>query len=240
MLPTKYFKEIFSMKRFCNSIVMSTLAVFFLFTVSLSLAAEAGPFYMGIFGGLIMPEDADMNWGDIAHDCRVSIDNGADLIIGLNAGYIIPQAKWLAVELEYNYQGEQGFDEKFVHRIRSVDVDGNLRSHNLMADFLLRYPQGRIHPYVGGGIGISFATAEVDRKSSRSRSVTLVDDNDIGFAWQLIAGVTFEITPNFSVDLAFKRFLSYCEYSSELSAIPWDLEVGSNNHIITAGINYYF
>jgi len=196
------------MKKIYRSIVIFSLAAFLLFTtVSIAPAQQAGPFYVGVFGAFVMPDDLELeNRPDISLD-----DSWA---IGVKGGYIIPQVNFLAVELEYTYLGEQDFDEPY--------RDGNISSHNVMANILFRYPQGKIHPFVGAGLGLSNATLEEGAW----------DDDDTAFASQFIAGVNFEIAPNLSAELAYKYFYSEYEFEGD------DAEVG--NHIFQAGINFHF
>jgi len=92
----------------------------------------------------------------------------------------------------------------------------------VMANILFRYPQGKIHPFVGAGLGLSNATLEEGAW----------DDDDTAFASQFIAGVNFEIAPNLSAELAYKYFYSEYEFEGD------DAEVG--NHIFQAGINFHF
>jgi len=196
------------MKKIYRSIVIFSLAAFLLFTtVSLAPAQQAGPFYVGVFGAFVMPEDLELE-----HGPDISLDDS--WAIGVKGGYVIPQVKFLSVELEYTYLGEQDFDEP--------DSNGNISSHNFMANILFRYPEGKIHPFVGAGLGLSRATIEVDSW----------DDDDTAFASQFIAGVNFEIAPNLSADLTYKYF--YSEYEFEGS------DAEADNHMYQAGINFHF
>jgi len=210
--------------------------------------SEVRSFYVGLFGGILIPEDADVDWDYIGiESADVDLDNSWTL--GLKFGYILPQANWMAVELEYNYQGDQDFDEYLgtydldlntlgFYNDVAVSVDGDLSSHNLMANLIFRYPEGRIHPYVGGGIGVSFGSLEVKGNVESLGSATLVDDDDTAFAWQLMAGVNFEITPTVSADFTYKYFNSDYEFDADYGL--GSLDVDTSNHIMTIGINYHF
>ena len=205
------------MKRISHAILVCGLATFLLLTsTSIAPAAEQGPGYVGIFGGWVMPED-------------LGVSNGADLplkdswTIGIKGGYIIPQAKYLAVELEYAYLGTQDIDQS--------GIDGDFAASNLMVNFILRYPEGKYHPYLGVGVGWSMASF----KSSQA-GVTPIDENDSAFAWQILVGINFEITPQWSADLAYRYFA--CSYSISSGANNFDLDAA--NHMILIGVNYHF
>lgn len=210
------------MKKISRVMGVLGLVAFLLFaTFSTASATEAGPFYVGVFGGYVIPEDLELDgYGD-----SVDVELDDSWAVGAKFGYIIPPVKWLAAELEYTYLADQDLDVS--------GVDGDYSAHNVMANLLFRYPEGKIHPYVGFGIGISTATfdakteEEIDDYFSGS-----IDEDDTAFAAQFIAGVNFEITPTWSAELAYKYF--YCEYEVE------DVDVEAKNHLITVGINYHF
>ncbi len=210
------------MKRIYSAVLVFCLATFLLFTlVPVATATEAGPVYVGVFGGYVRPNDLKVEDGS-----SVDVSLKDSWAIGAKAGYIFPQVKWLAAELEYFYLAKQDTDQ--------AGVDGDYSAHNIMANLLVRYPEGRIHPYAGVGIGWSWATLK--------GSGTLVgvgggsvDESANGFAWQLIAGLNFEITPNWSADLAYRYFQAKYDDVGDVNQ-----DVTSKNHMILIGINYHF
>jgi len=206
------------MKRIYKPVLVFCLAIFLVFTsVSATPAKEAGPVYVGVFGGYVIPHDLKLEDGG-------SVDIGVknSWAIGAKVGYIFPQARWLAAELEYFYLAKQDLDQS--------GVDGDFSAHNVMANILWRYPEGKIHPYLGGGIGWSWGTFKAN---SPGRSI---DESGNGFAWQILAGLNFEITPNWSADLAYRYMgIKYNDMISDPSA-----DLTSLNHMILLGINYHF
>lgn len=211
------------MRRVSLALVVCGLAAFLLFsTVSVAPAEEANPFYVGVFGGYVIPEDLEVD----ADNESVDVDLDDSWAIGAKFGYIIPQVKWLAAELEYTYLADQDFDVS--------GVDGDYSAHNVMANLLFRYPGGKIHPYAGIGLGVSMATIEADGSAILGDDVIegSIDEDDTAFALQLIAGINFEISENWSADLAYKYF--YSEYEFE------NVDVDAASHLITVGLNYHF
>jgi opacity protein-like surface antigen len=174
-------------------------------------AAEAGPFYVGLFGGYVMPDDLE-NGADI------SLDNSWAL--GVKGGYIVPAFKWLAVELEYAYLAEQDLDQ--------AGYAGDFKASNLMLNFVLRYPEGKFHPYIGAGIGWSWGELNVTGPGGA------VDDTDNALAWQLLLGVNFEITRNWSADLSYRYLRAEYEFGSGGS------DTTSTNHMFLIGVNFHF
>jgi opacity protein-like surface antigen len=203
-------------KRIYSAVLVLCLATFLLFTsVSTAPAAEAGPFYIGVFGGYVMPNDLKIENGE-----SVDVSLKSSWAIGAKLGYIFPQAKWLAAELEYFYLAKQDVDES--------GIDGDFSTNNVMANLLVRYPEGKIHPYAGIGIGWSWATLKATSTSGS------IDESANAFAWQILAGVNFEITPEWSADLGYRYF------SSKYEMGPDNEDVTTKNHMIVLGINYHF
>lgn len=195
------------MKRICRVTVVFGLAAFLLFTTtSIAPAQQAGPFYVGVFGAFVVPRDLD-----VERHADINLDNS--WAIGVKGGYIIPQLKWLVPEIEYTYLAKQDFDQP--------GFTGDIKSHNLMANLLFRYPQGDVHPFVGFGLGLSRATVGGS-----------LDDEDTAWARQFIAGVNFAIAPNMSADLAYRWFNSKYEFAGH--------ETKANSHIFQVGVNFHF
>jgi opacity protein-like surface antigen len=205
------------MRRKYGLIVIPILVAFLvLASAPAATAKEAGPFYVGVFGGYVIPSDLEVSGGDINED--VKLKNSG--MLGAKFGYIIPTFKWIAGEVEYNYLFKQDVDQ--------ADVSGDFSAHNVMANLLVRYPEGRFHPYAGFGIGWSYGTFKANT------SDLSVDDSKSAFAWQILAGLNFEITPNWSADLGYRYF------QAKYSGIIEDVDVTSKNHIILIGVNYHF
>lgn len=84
---------------------------------------------------------------------------------------------------------------------QTLETDGTTDALYLMAngwyDFMIR----GFRPYIGGGIG--FARVSVD---GSVRGVQLLDDSDTVFAYQLGAGVGFDVAPNVTVSLDYRYF----------------------------------
>lgn len=203
------------MKRKYKLIIVPILVVFLVLgSTPAANAKEAGPFYVGVFGGFVSPNDLEVSGGDINRDVKMK----NSWMLGAKFGYIIPTFRWVAAEVEYNYLGKQDVD--------TAGIGGDFSAHNLMANILVRYPEGMFHPYAGFGIGWSHGTFKTNTATES------VDESSNAFAWQILAGVNFEITREWSADVGYRYFQS--KYSVE------DSDVTSKNHIILIGVNYHF
>jgi opacity protein-like surface antigen len=203
------------MSRKYSLIILPILVAFLvLASVPASEAAEAGPFYVGVFGGYVIPDYLELsNGGKIDYNLKDS------WMLGAKFGYIIPAFKWVAAEVEYNHSFKQDIDEKW--------ASGDFSTDNVMANLLVRSPEGKFHPYVGFGIGWSRGQFKVSNPGVES-----IDKSDNAFAWQALAGLNFEITPNWSADVGYRFFQS--KYSVE------NVDAKSRNQIILIGVNYHF
>jgi opacity protein-like surface antigen len=95
-----------------------------------------------------------------------------------------------------------------------------------MVNAIFRWPDGKIHPYAGFGVGWSWSSLQA------SSDIGWVDESDNTIAWQFLAGVNFEIAPNWSAELGYRYFS--CQYDVGF----WDAE--ATNHIFSVGVNYHF
>ena len=202
-------------RTFSCVLVLVLSGILFFSSAPATMAAEAGPFYVGVFGGWVMPKDLEPEDGD---DIALK-DSWA---LGAKVGYIIPQVRWLAVELDYAYLAKQDVDEP--------GADGDFKASNLMVNLIFRYPEGKIRPYIGGGLGWSWGSFKA------SSAAGSIDESDNALAWQLLAGVNFEITPQWSADLGYRYFSSKYTINSGGD----DVDVTAKNHMILIGVNFHF
>jgi len=212
-----------------NLIFRCTIAIIFMILVFMtstgSAIAQTRLLYFGIFGGYTLPQN--MTWHSKTSDdtLDLNVDNAG--MIGFKLGYILPQARMLALELELNHIFEHNYGPRITSGIREA---GDVYLDNFFFNLLLRYPQGRIHPYVGAGIGFSYL--EINNVET-FQGITFVErENDTAFAWQFLAGVNFEIVPNISADVTYR----YYGTDPHLSIV----DVKYRTSVISAGINFHF
>tara|TARA_B100000686_G_C16471754_1_gene802469 strand:- start:399 stop:707 length:309 start_codon:yes stop_codon:yes gene_type:complete len=59
-----------------------------------------------------------------------------------------------------------------------------------------RKPDGKIHPIIGGGIGVAQTSIEAVGSITVNGQIFAgtADDDDTNFAWQMFAGIDYDIT----------------------------------------------
>ena len=213
------------MKKRFGTAGMLLLTVFLVFVpVQHAGAAGTGTFYVGAFGGYTFSSEA--TWNFIFYD-QFDADLQETWALGAKFGYAPPAFKFFAVELEYFYLKHD------IDRSAGTNVtveSGDAALNNFMVNFLLRYPEGRIHPYLGLGLGVS----SVDVSGTRTQlGVTQpLDDSDTSFAYQILLGVNFEINRNWSADLTYRWFGTDPEIHGG--------DVDYRTNMVTVGVNYHF
>ncbi len=212
-----------------NLIFRGTIAI--LFTIGILLAptgsavAQTRPFYIGVFGGYTIPQNMTWESKITGESLDINVDNTG--MIGFKFGFILPQAPLLAFEFEYNHIFEHNYGPAEAFGVREA---GDVYLDNFFFNLLLRYPKGRIHPYVGAGIGWSY----FDMKNLETFHGFTVEqwESDTAFAWQFLGGVNFQIVPNISADITYRYFGT----DPHLSVV----DVEYRTSVISAGINFHF
>jgi opacity protein-like surface antigen len=213
-------------------LMLSLLTV--LFCSSLAMAAEGtSGFYGGVLGGYVMPQDVGMtgNTGSSAPIPDLAQNKG--YLVGLKVGYIPSVAKFVAAELEYNY-AKTSFDngKTYTTNWGTWTADGTTELYAVFFNVKLRYPDGWFHPYVGVGPGYAWVKQGDITISTQG---TLKGDTASKFAYQLLAGVDFDITKNWGVGLGYKYYQVKPSFGGGLN-----VDTDNKAHVITLGVNYSF
>ena len=186
----------------------------------------SSPLYFGVFGGYVAPQD--MTWTSKVTGISADLALDSSGMMGLKMGYILPQARALAFELEWNYMFNQTIPSQVVSGVRE---SGEVALNNFLVNVILRYPEGKIHPYVGGGIGASSMYIQ-NTESIGGAVVNVADETATGFAWQFLAGVNVDLAPNLSADLTYRYFGTNPGFSL--------IDVDYRTQAVTFGINFHF
>lgn len=171
-----------------------------------SWRAELG---LGFHGG-----DPDIEFAGVSD--TLDTDTGLAFAAGLWVDKV--GADWLSLGIQYQRLQDSDFSETATATLLGVTLTGTLDLEPEIDAFMVnaaaRHNKGRVHPYIGGGIG--FARSSVDATVAVTLTVdgqTFVaagtaDDSDTAFAGQIFAGVDFDMTDNLYLGVNVKYFLT--------------------------------
>jgi len=233
------------MKKVANYFFIFTLAILFAVCPLKSASAQVGG-YIGIWGGYTISPDASSgdyyDGGDYYYNFNLDIQE--TWVFGAKIGYTPPQLKYLAFEFEYSYL-KPDINSSIIDWYGSnfVAVEGDVKLNNFMFNAIVKYPQGRFHPYVGAGFGFSYADMStiVTQRFSSVTSSASVGKDCTSFAWQLLTGVEFDITNNLSVDIGYRYFATEIEFENATGIeFKNDTNIDFTTSMITLGLKFLF
>jgi opacity protein-like surface antigen len=176
-------------------------------------AQAAGNWYVSVFGGANWSDDhriaAATSTSASADTLSWVADSDTGFIVGGAVGYGLTQlAPGLRVEVEAAYRENQ-VDGLWQTNVTTPTVvsTGNMgydfSTFSVMANLWYDFPIAGVTPYVGGGIGWARTDADVDFIGGTTVSI---DYDDSGFAWQLGAGIDFDVSPNMKLGVGYRYF----------------------------------
>lgn len=241
------------MKRFGISLLSFLLILFFSFNAMAEGKPSNTGFYVAVLGGVSMPTDMSTTFTDNDNTPATISNQDVSLktgwLAGAKVGYLIPSTnRFLAVELEYNHIANN-FDTGKIYNVQgtSLTLDSSITLDALMLNLIGRYPEGRWHPYIGAGAG--YANVQIDAmQSSPAGAFFNSDGSKAVFAYQLLAGVDFDITSNWFVGLGYKYFAANKVSYNVLTVSPNDpgdnhpgsVDAEYKSSIITLTVGYLF
>ena len=222
------------MKKATRSLLVFVFFIAFSIFPFNTASAQMG-LYVGIFGGYALSPDASWRNDDLDYNYDLNVQETG--IFGIKFGGIHPEIKYFSLEFEYSYLNPDV--DRTVLTTADTDysaIEGNAKLNNFMFNAIVKYPEGKIHPYLALGVGWSSfnllltSTSNIGGVSySERRSF----DNTV-FAWQLLTGVDIDLANNLSLDIGCRFF--------EASSIEGDYEVHYNddqNHADYYHADYY-
>lgn len=180
--------------------------------------ASAQSIYYGAHGGLNINHSADLELSGTTFD--IDLDPG--FAIGGFVGYEFGSGLRAEGELAYRLNDVETFT--------GISGSGDVSSFAFMANAFYDFDFGSSFvPYVGGGIGaarLSFSDAGVV-------GIPLVDGDDVVFAYQLGAGIGFQVSPRLTVTADYRYFATADgEFSATAGGTVFDGEYSNSTILI--------
>ncbi|HEX3883659.1 MAG TPA: OmpA family protein [Stellaceae bacterium] len=161
-----------------------------------------------------------------------SFDSGYS--VGVRGGY--QMGPW-RFEEEYSYRNN-GLDSLSVGGVHVPGATGSRSSHAIMTNAIYDVNLGwPVTPHVGVGVG----AVDVVENAKVAGIGALANDDDWEFGYQGIAGVTYNINPNLSLDVDY-RYLATTDpnfrYAANVGGGKYHTSYSTNN--IMASLIYHF
>lgn len=183
--------------------------------VVLSLAAPASAagnnWYVGVFGGANWVKDHSFSVATTptssADTLTWATDGDTGFIVGGAIGLSLNQyLGGLRAEVEVAYRENQvdGLWQSNTGTptgVSSGTLDIDHSTFSVMANLWYDFDVGGIAPYVGGGIGWADTEVEGNYLGGVTGPFSF---SDSGFAWQLGAGINFDVSPNMKLGVGYR------------------------------------
>jgi OmpA-OmpF porin, OOP family len=113
-------------------------------------------------------------------------------------------------------------------------LDFDHQTFSVLANVWYDFALGGVNPYIGGGIGWADTELEGDYFGGVTGPFEFSDD---GFAWQLGAGINFDVSPNMKLGVGY-RFFQAPEVTVGSLYAPNSAtsEIDSENHTVLVNL----
>lgn len=194
----------------------------------LGLNTASAQVYIEGHGGLNIAFDSDI---DDPVDVFEELSYKPGFAIGGAVGYQL-SPNW-RLEGEITYRRNEVDDFKISGT--NFNADGNVDSVAFMANGYFDFANSSLWtPYLAAGIG----TAVVSFNDIEVGGATAIDDEDVVFAFQVGAGIGFEVTPNVTLSLDYRFFgTTDAEITDEADD---DDDISYLNSSVWVGLRYTF
>lgn len=206
---------------------VAALSVAFGSTSALAQESSSTRFFQGLYlsGALGAHDTADSNVSGGSINVEADTDPGIAGLVGL--GLQLGATNW-RTEIEAGYRDSE--IDSISGASATGDVDVLSFMGNVFYDIELT---NKFDFYLGGGLGL----ADVDVSNAGSFGGATIDDNDMGWAWQLGAGAAFALNDRLKLTLDY-RFLNIEDLDFQSSPSLGELHMESRDHAIFVGLRF--
>jgi opacity protein-like surface antigen len=237
-----------------RNILFLSLIVVFSLPFNVSAADDTRGIYIAATGGLAIPNTATTTFADNVPGVGsttqdISLNMG--WLAGARIGWQTPFTKrWFAFEVEYNHI-ENRFDTGKIYTIANTSLvpDGKVKLDLVMLNFLARYPTGRFHPYMGLGGGYAdVQLTDITSGFGAASALYTTGGSKWVFAYQLLAGIDFDITKNVFMGVGYKYLAaSKAQFDTTITSPlapglrhPGSIETEYKSHNVVLTVGFLF
>jgi opacity protein-like surface antigen len=214
---------------------------------------EQGPagqsWYFSVFGGWSLPDEIEFSTvGSASTTTNVTaeIDLEDGFLAGLSVGAHFSEWARGEVEVSGHWHDAEGslISTPVAGGVPGAPttfaLDGDADAMFVLANLWLDLPLGHVfRPYVGGGVGLG--RLDLDMETSGGASV--IDDDDWGFAYQLGAGVAFNVIADIALDIGYRyKVINNAELETDTTSPGggFEFETDYKSHNFIAGLRFGF
>jgi len=171
-------------------------------------AADTDKWYVSGAVGITNTSDADFTdgTGDVSFDNDINFSGAVGMRVNDN----------IRTELELSYR-KADMDSVTINGVGAASLGGDLKTTSLLAnayyDFTL---ENKFSPYVSAGIGMAHHNASLN--SIAGIGFQEINDSDNVFAYQLGAGVSYDIADKTALFAGYRYFASSDAFDAEYAA----------------------
>jgi opacity protein-like surface antigen len=247
-----------------KKLVLVSFTFWLCVTSSVGLAQEGGPdrlTYLEVSAGIALPQEMESD-DRTQHESLPNIDLSDELWLAAKIGHTPRISNWttpVAIELEGSMITKTSAKQDYYLSSpfgSGVAFGANVYVKSIMVNFMVRRPKGRIHPYLGFGLGwVWFDMKNVEfilepgyawpETGSRVNDLGNLDDN--AFGYQFLLGSTFDLTDALSLRLGHRYFRTEPEikfrgvaFDRFQAPIVLDVRMTYKTHIFDLGLIYRF
>lgn len=208
-----------------RTVSFHVILIMLLMLAGVSSGAETGP-YLSLNLGASFPNDTDVNVSAGSRD-SVIVDykpgTSGTFTAGYNFGTVRVEGEFGYQENNVDYIYREYEDVNYYYDINYGAVnynESNMTAWSFLGNFYLDWVNSTpVTPFISIGIGMAY--------------VELFDLKDSAPAYQLGAGLAFEITPHVSIDLKYRYFVT-----DDLDFEGYNIKYASQN--VYGGLRYTF
>lgn len=209
-----------------SNLLLASAAVLMM-SSTIASAQSNGSMYFGGHAGLNMTADADITEPVFFYGSSATFETG--FALGGIVGFDLGSGLRAEGELTFRYSPLDEFSSG-----PGISIDGGINSLSLMGNAFYDFDTGsEFTPYIGGGLGVAFMSSDISLFGG-----SLIADEDTVFAYQLGAGVGYEVSPTLTITADYRFFATENPVFADFAGD--NIEFEYMNHSILIGARTTF
>ncbi len=220
-----------------KQIISIVSAALIILCSSLGLAAEK---YIEVYAGGVFPQDLEVTdkVAPVVSVKDLDLDNG--YTAGIKAGFVLPSWEYLCPEIEFFHITGTDGDTQYAYTDSGFDInmEGDVTITSLFLNAKFRKPDGKFHPYAGFGIGWAWVDWDNVKASIAVGNILFSSapqsESDNGLAYQLFAGLEYDLMENMALTVGWKYFM----FEADMDKFQAEIDYAA--HMATVGLRFSF